>query len=99
MEFQAPNTTCFTVYSKSGCFFCKKIKQYLEHREQEYEVIDCDEYLIEDKPGFLKFIENLAGKPHTVFPIVFFMGKYVGGHDDSVRYIDKMNAFSDLYEC
>lgn len=97
MEFQAPSTKCFTIYSKSGCLFCRKIKQFLDFRKEEYEIIDCDEYLIEDKPGFLKFIENLAGKPHTVFPIVFCMGKYIGGHDDTIRFVDKMKAFEDLF--
>ena len=48
----------YTIYSKSGCHYCTKAKKLIE-KENPY-VIDCDEYLIEDKVGFLAFINEMA---------------------------------------
>jgi hypothetical protein len=40
--------------------------------------IDCDEYLIEDRDTFIKYIENLSLNTCKNFPIVFNDGKFIG---------------------
>ena len=89
MEFDKPNETGFTVYSKSGCPNCLKVKTLLKEKNLVFNVIDCDEYLIEDKENFLLFIEDLIKKSCRVFPIIFNDTNFIGGFDETKEFIDK----------
>ena len=71
MEFEKPNETGFTVYTKSGCPNCNKVKILLKEKNFVFNVIDCDEYLIEDKENFLLFIQQTAKQSCKMFPFVF----------------------------
>jgi glutaredoxin len=95
MEFIGPDTTNFTVYSKSGCPNCKTVKNFIKDKHFFVTEINCDEYLLEDKEGFLTFIEELAGKSHKTFPMVFYRGKFVGGLTDTIDLIDKILLLFD----
>lgn len=64
MEITEPRTSDFTIYSKSGCSYCVKVKNLLKEKNAIFVVIDCDEYLLEDKAGFLEFIHLLVGKEY-----------------------------------
>jgi glutaredoxin len=88
MEFEQPSKG-FTIYSKSGCTFCVKVKSLLKEKSLIFNVIDCDEYLIEDKPSFLEFIKELAGREVNSFPMIFFNGKFIGGYNETKEYLDK----------
>ena len=90
MEFELPAKTGFTIYSKSGCPNCSKTKNILKDNNLVFNVIDCDEYLIEDKETFLEFIKNLSQKDCKMFPIIFFDGNFVGGYNETIQYIEKM---------
>jgi glutaredoxin len=90
MEFENPSNNNFTVYSKSGCPNCIKVKTLLKEKNFIFTVIDCDEYLLEDKDNFLEFIEKLTSKQCRIFPIVFFNGIFVGGYNETQEYIEKM---------
>jgi glutaredoxin len=94
-KFEKPKTVGYTVYSKSGCPNCIKIKNILKKANAPFSVIDCDEYLIESKEEFLKFIEETAEKSVRVFPMVFFERKFIGGCQDAEYHHIKLNAFSD----
>jgi len=95
MEFASPDTTNFTVYSKSGCNNCTTVKKIIKDKHFFVTEINCDEYILEDKDGFLKFIEELAGVSHKTFPIVFYRGKFVGGLTDTIDLIDKILLLFD----
>ena len=45
-------------------------KNYLKNASAQLVLVDCDEYLIENKNAFLKFIEEFSGYPVKMFPIV-----------------------------
>jgi len=94
-EFEKPKMTGYTIYSKSGCPNCTKVKKYLQNANAQMNIVDCDEYLIERKEEFLKFIEEAAEKSVRVFPIVFFEGKYIGGYQDTEYHYSRLNAFSN----
>ena len=94
MEFEAPSETIYTIYSKSGCTFCTKVKNLLIEKNYAFDFIDCDEYLLEDKAGFLKFIEERAGKEYKTFPIVFRAGYFVGGFTETKKLIELEDAFN-----
>jgi glutaredoxin len=98
MEFCEPQVNGFTIYSKSGCHNCSKIKTILKDKKHNFNEIDCDEYLIEERDNFLFFIESKIGKPYKSFPIVFYNGDFIGGYNEAVMFIDKLLlSFEDIF--
>lgn len=95
-EFEKPKMTGYTIYSKSGCPNCVKVKKFLQNAKTQMNIVDCDDYLIENKEEFLTFIEKIAEKPVRVFPIVFFERKLV---EDTEYHYNRLNAFenNDLF--
>ena len=93
MEIFEPLETGFTIYSKSGCYNCTKVKQLLRDKQIFFLEIDCDEFLIEDKEGFLLFIKERANKEYRTFPMVFKDGKFIGGFDETQIFVDKLLCF------
>lgn len=90
-DFIQPSKTCYTIYSKSGCPNCKKVKDLLEAKQIQFIVIDCDEYLLESRSEFLLFIMNLTSQDWKTFPIVFNnAGNFIGGFIDTKVYLEKM---------
>jgi glutaredoxin len=89
-----PSKNGVTVYSKSGCHNCINVKNLLNHYKKthsdiEFNIVDCDEYLIEDKVGFLSFIQNKANEERKIFPIVFINEKLIGGFTETKKYFEK----------
>ena len=80
MEIENPSNDSYTIYSKSGCPSCTKAKELLKF--EKVTIIDCDEYLIEDKQGFLEYMQNLIGKEYKTFPMIFKDGVFIGGFTD-----------------
>jgi glutaredoxin len=89
MEFTAPDSTDFhyTIYGKTDCTYCVKVKELLTSFNEQYTYINCDEYLLNDKEAFLKYIKELAGKEHKTFPIVFRDMKLIGGYTDTYKLL------------
>jgi glutaredoxin len=90
MDFEKPLDKGFTVYSKSGCPNCSKVKKLLNETKFLFNVVDCDEYIIEDKANFLLFIEEHAKREIKQFPIIFHEGTLIGGYSEVKEYIDKL---------
>jgi glutaredoxin len=98
MEFLEPQPNSFTIYSKSGCHNCSKIKKILAEKHLFFIEVQCDEYLIEERDNFLSFIENKIGKSVTTFPMVFYDGKFIGGYNEAVEHIGKLLlSFEELF--
>lgn len=90
-----PTTLGYTVFSKSGCVFCDKVKTLLEtsgrERERDVTVINCDMFLVGDvRDQFLQHIATLTSTANTKirFPLVFHNAVFVGGYMDTREYID-----------
>jgi len=96
MEYFAPLETGFTIYSKSGCLNCTKVKKLLCDKEIFFLEVDCDEFLIEDKKGFLLFIKERANKEYKTFPMVFKDGNFIGGFDETQTFVDKLLCFTNV---
>ena len=47
MEFPLPIKGQFTIYSKSGCINCTKVKNLLKDKQMLFTIIDCDEFILE----------------------------------------------------
>jgi glutaredoxin len=98
MEFTNPNSTGFTVYSKSGCIYCVAIKKILKEKNFLITEINCDEYILEDKERFLSYIESIIGHSHKTFPIVFYEEKFIGGLNETTKFIEKLVlSFEDIF--
>jgi glutaredoxin len=93
MDIFDPLETGFTIYSKSGCYNCTKVKQLLRDKQIFFLEVDCDEFLIEDKEKFLLFIKERANKEYKIFPMVFYDGKFIGGFVETQSFIDKLLCF------
>jgi len=96
MDYILPSSDGFTIYTKSGCPFCTKAKKLLEKENQKILIIDCDDYLLENKADFLQFIQEIAKKEHKTFPIIFDKGEFIGGFTETKVYCEKLSAFSDF---
>ena len=96
MDIIKPNEYGFTIYSKSGCPNCLKVKLLLQKNNLKFTIVDCDEYIIEDKTFFLLFINELAKTSVTMFPIIFNNGLFIGGYNETTNYINKLLSFDNL---
>lgn len=97
MDIPKPLYEQFTVYSKSGCINCTRVKQLLQEKQVKYNIVDCDEYILEDKSGFLDCIRELAEKEYKMFPMVFFNKSFIGGFKETEEYFQKTLDFSDEF--
>ena len=96
-NYVSPYEKDFTIYTKSGCKFCTEVKKLLKLNKLEYQIIDCDEYLLDNKQQFLDFIETISGQKVKTFPIVFNNRKFIGGYIETDKFI-LSNNMSSLIE-
>jgi glutaredoxin len=96
MSFETPSQIGFTIYSKSNCSFCTKVKQLLTDNQIFFLEIQSDEYLLEDKEGFLLFIQDLIKKEYRTFPMVFNNGQFIGGFTDTELFVNKQLCFNNI---
>jgi len=87
LEYIFPYENKFTIYTKSGCKFCTEVKKLLKLNKLDYTIVDCDDYIIDNKQQFLDFIKNISGQIVKTFPIVFFNGQFVGGYIETDKFI------------
>jgi len=87
----------YTVYSKSGCINCTKIKKLLLEKNIFFLDVQCDEFLLEDKEQFLLFINEKAQKECKTFPMIFYNGEFVGGYNEVKINVEKTEIkFDDI---
>jgi glutaredoxin len=98
MNIEKPVETGFTIYSKSGCPNCTRIKKTITEKKLTFIEVNCDEYLIEDKEFFLCFIKNLAQKESKIFPMIFNNGIFIGSFNETQEFIDKQLSFDENTE-
>lgn len=89
MEIVAPpSKKDYTVYTKSGCPFCDKVKNLLFDFDLTYTTVVCDAYLSADRDAFLLSMQQYTKREYKTFPMVFHNGVFVGGFTDTKQYID-----------
>jgi glutaredoxin len=97
MEIPEPETNKFTIYSKSGCPNCIKVKNFLKEKQIVYTVINCDEFILEDKEGFIELIQKLANKEYKLFPMVFDNNQFIGGYTETVKHVENLLKFDESF--
>ena len=92
MDFEKPSEKKITIYSKSGCINCRKVKDLLKSNNIEYEIIDCDDYLLEDKDKFLFFIQSYSIVECKTFPMVFHDEKFIGSFNETKDHLETLKT-------
>lgn len=88
MDVPSPEPNKFTIYSKSGCPNCQKVKKLLTERGEPFSVVDCDEYLLENRDEFLQIMKTLTIEEYKMFPMVFDGTSFIGGYKETVTYLE-----------
>ena len=84
-----PTIGTYTIYTKSDCIFCDKVKELLKN--EKIVIVSCDEMLKNDekKKHFLEIMDIFTMKanmkPHRTFPFVFKDDQFIGGFDDTKK--------------
>jgi glutaredoxin len=92
-NFTYPNDKLWTIYTKSNCDYCTKVKKLLKLNDISCVVVDSDEYIQDTKSKelFLSQMEYIIGKKYRTFPMVFNGTNFIGGFTDTENYIDSIN--------
>lgn len=86
MRFEFPDKG-YTVYTKTGCTYCIKLKNLFEEKNIDATYIDCDSYITdENKDDFLLFMKMFT--EHKTFPMVFFNKVCIGGFTETKKIIE-----------
>jgi glutaredoxin len=93
MDFIAPSTEGFTIYTKSKCPYCSKVKELFLYTVPAPIYVNCDTYLENYREAFLKFIRGYTVREHRTFPMVFWKGTFIGGYTETSEYMNS-NLFS-----
>lgn len=97
MNIPLPKANEFTIYSKSGCINCNNVKNLLKDKQIGYTIINCDDFLFDDKEYFLNFIKVNAGMEWNVFPMVFHGKRFIGGFSNTIIYLNKILDFESEF--
>jgi glutaredoxin len=82
-----------TIYSKSGCPNCTNVKKLLKEKQVKFTVVDCDDFILENKEAFLNYIHTLSGKQQKTFPMIFDGHVFIGGYKETETYLEKLLDF------
>ena len=74
----------FTVYSKSGCNHCEKIRTVLQLAQLTFV-----EYKLDEHFDYKSFHEQFG--TYATFPQVVLNGENLGGCQDSIRYMQEQD--------
>lgn len=96
--YQDPFENSFTIYTKSGCKFCTEVKKLLKNANIFFQLINCDDYILENKQQFLNFIQKVTNSDIKTFPIVFNEKKqFIGGYIETEKYLEIKLSFDDNF--
>ena len=88
MDYLKPMDGLYTVYTRSGCSYCKMVMELLKNEDPPADEICCDEYIAHSKPQFFQFIKQISGQNHTTFPVVFLDGEFIGGYTETRAFLN-----------
>jgi len=97
MDIPLPKANELTIYSKSGCINCNNVKNLLKDKQMRFTIINCDDFLFDDKEYFLNFIKVNTGMEWNVFPMVFHGKRFIGGFSNTIIYLNKILDFESEF--
>jgi hypothetical protein len=72
------------------------VKQLLKSKSYNFFIVDCDEYVLEDKEAFLNHIKSFTNIEIKGFPMVFYNKNFIGGYNETKDYLNKLEAFDKI---
>lgn len=97
MSYKLPSQTGYFVYTKANCPYCDKVKQVIIDATRgthiRYEFFDCQKYLDTNREKFIEFAYELTRLKRITFPMVFLNGEFIGGCDDTIKYLEFNTEF------
>jgi glutaredoxin len=94
--FPKPIVNMINIYSKKESNICSKIQSLLEKENINYNIINCDEFLVDRKNEFIKFIKQLSNQEFNSIPMVFAGRLFIGGYNEVKTYIEIQEVFKQL---
>jgi glutaredoxin len=94
MEYLKPMTGVYTIYTRSDCPYCKMVLDLLKNENPPVDEICCDDYITQpkDKDRFFQFIQQISGKSHKTFPVVFLDEEFIGGYTETKAFVEYVNT-------
>jgi len=87
----------YIIYTKSGCDFCKKLKNLLVNEKKTFKEVNCDKQLTNNRELFLSSVKIATGRDWRTFPIVFTNNtQFIGGYTETVNYIEREKSFGSF---
>ena len=84
------------VYSKPGCTFCVKAKEWLQDKNIPYEYILLDP---KDDDCMDKVDELVHSTKQTTFPFIFVGDTFLGGYTDLIGAYETLRLHELLKHC
>ncbi|ARR49632.1 TPA: glutaredoxin domain-containing protein [Photobacterium damselae] len=75
------------VITQPNCPYCVKAKAILDGRGTEYTTLVLGQELAKEE--MIEFIEHVANVTVRTVPQIILDGKYIGGHDDLVAFLER----------
>ena len=82
------------VITQPNCPYCVKAKALLDDRGTEYTTLSLGSDL--EKTEMVDYVETVANIRVNTVPQIFLEGKYIGGHDDLVAYLERQSEAEDF---
>ena len=87
----------YIIYTKSGCDFCKKLKNLLVNENKTFKEVNCDQQLANNREQFLSSVKIATGRDWRTFPIVFTNHTvFIGGYTETAKYIEREKSFNSF---
>jgi glutaredoxin len=83
-SLSAPQASGYTIYSRSGCPYCDLSKELLAF--ETVALVDCDEFLEQNREEFLRIMQNYCGRSYQMFPMIFHNGVFLGGYTEAKEF-------------
>lgn len=82
------------VITQPNCPYCVKAKALLDAKGMQYTTLVLGESL--SKLVMVDFIEQTTGHQVRTVPQIIIDGKYIGGHDDLVAFLERQVEDSEF---
>lgn len=89
MVYPLPNDNIITLYTKNNCRYCIAAKNLLIKNNIKHEIINCDNFLLENRDKLVDFLTKTAKIEIKTFPVIFYNKNYIGGYTELKEKHDK----------
>jgi glutaredoxin len=89
IDYPKPSNYGYTIYTKSGCPYCDRVKYLLKDNIPQPAYIECDPFLTFNRDKFMNFIKKYTKIEYRTFPMVFLNGFFIGGYKETKEFYEE----------